>query len=148
MAKFRFSLEKLLQIKKFKEDQKAIELAVAQAKLNRILQDKSNLTDKKGVYFTLPMKAEINLQQLRAGNDYLLQINRQIKMAEKNITMAEKKVEEKRLLLTHANQEKRSVELLREKHLLAFKKAENQTSMKNENEVALRMLRDNGNNPV
>lgn len=148
MAKFRFSLEKLLQIKKFKEDQKAIELAVAQVKLNKIMQEKSSLADLKGVYFTAPPKAQINLQQVRAGNDYLLQINRQIRMAEKNITMAEKKVEEKRRLLTHANQEKRSVELLREKHLLAHKKAENQTAMKTENEVALRMLRDNGNNPV
>lgn len=147
MGRFKFSLEKLLQIKKFAEDQKAIELAIAQAKLNNELQQKSTLTDTKGTFFKRENQSP-TLQQLKAGNDYLLQINRQISQTQQKIKSAEKKVDEKRRALTHANQEKKSVELLREKHLMAFKKAENQVAMKNENEIALRMLRENSNNQI
>ena len=140
MARFKFSLQKLLNVKKFKEDQKAVELAVAQARLNQELQNQKMIGDLKGSYFYKSSGKGATLAELRAGNDYLLQLNRQLVQAKQKITKAENKVDDKRKLLTLANQEKKSIELLKEKKYLQYKKAENQEAMKKENEVALRML--------
>jgi len=138
MGKFTFSLQKLLDLKQFRENQRAIELGVAQTKLNKEKIKYDDLKEGKQNLFKTQSGKDINLTHVRSLHDYLLQMNSDILKQQKKINMAQKEVEEKRVILVKANQNKKSVELLKDKHQLNHKKTESREAMKIENEIALR----------
>jgi len=53
MPKFNFSLQKLLDIKGYEEDQKAIDLGVVQRKLNAEMEKLTQLNTKKAMALQL-----------------------------------------------------------------------------------------------
>ena len=86
----------------------------------------------------------VNLNEMRSSNEYLIQINNQIEQQKKKIIMAEKEVNEKRAVLIKANQEKKSVEFLKENQRQVHKKEANRTAQIRENEVASRIIQNSG----
>lgn len=139
MGKFTFSLQKLLDLKQFRENQRAIELGVAQNRLNEEKNKYNNLNERKQDIFKNLPGSTIDLNEVRSLNDYLLQMSSEIVKQSKKLSQAQNEVEEKRVDLVKANQNKKSVELLKEKHLLKHKKSEHKEAMKIENEIALRI---------
>lgn len=143
MNKFSFPLQKLLTVKKHTEDQKAIALGKAMALLNKEKYQLNLLQETKKALFDGADYLSGNLQSMRSSNEYLLQINRQIEEQKEKINLAEKQVQEKRAQLVKANQDKKSVELLKESQLQAFKKEVNRTNQIKEDEVASRVMQNN-----
>ncbi len=139
MKKFNFPLQKLLNLKKHREDQKAIELGKAQAKRNKEVYQQKIFKDMKKTLLSGDDSASVNLSLMRSSNEYLIQINNQIKLQKDKIKLAEKEVDEKRAVLVKANQEKKSVELLKENQQQDYKKEANRITQIRENEVALRI---------
>jgi len=136
MPKFNFSLQKLLDIKGYEEDQKAIDLGVVQRKLNAEIEKLAQLNTKKDIALQLQTS---NLAMRITNNNYIQQLGNAIELQKKNILMAEKEVEGRRQLLLEANRDKQSVEILKEKKKVDHKKSENRLAVINENEVALRI---------
>ncbi|KAA3617623.1 MAG: flagellar export protein FliJ [Calditrichaeota bacterium] len=143
MAKFNFPLQKLLNLKKYSEDQKAISLGQAQAALNKELYQLKTFEEMKNSLFNGDDFISVNLNALRSSNEYLIQINNQIEQQKQKIALAEKEVDEKRTVLMKANQEKKSVELLKDNQKQVFKKEANRVSQIKEDEVASRIVQSN-----
>ena len=78
MTKFNFPLQKLLNLKKYHEDQKSIELGHAQAKLNKEEYQLNIFKDMKKALFAGDDFISSNLNAIRSSNEYLIQINNQI----------------------------------------------------------------------
>jgi len=136
MPKFNFSLQKLLDIKGYEEDQKAIDLGVVQRKLNAEMEKLTQLNTKKAMALQLQTSS---LAMRITNNNYIQQLGNGIELQKKNILIAEKEVEGRRQLLLEANRDKQSVEILKEKKKVDHKKTENRLATINENEVALRI---------
>jgi len=144
MTRFTFPLQKLLNLKKHREDEKAIELAQAQSKLNKEIYQLNIFEDTKKTLFSGDDILSVNLSEMRSSNEYLIQINNQIEQQKNKIMLAKKEVNEKRAVLIKANQEKKSVELLKESQLKAYKKELNRATQIRDNEVASRIIQNNG----
>ncbi len=83
---------------------------------------------------------DITLTQM--FHDYLRQKNNQIVEQDAKIREAQKKTDEKRRELVQRVQDRKSIELLKEKKYLEFKKEVNKKFAVFENEVALRRQQD------
>ncbi len=83
---------------------------------------------------------DITLTQM--FHDYLRQKNNQIIEQDAKIREAQKKTDEKRRELVQRVQDRKSIELLKEKKYLEFKKEVNKKFAVFENEVALRRQQD------
>lgn len=143
MKKFNFPLQKLLKLKKYREDQKAIELSHAQDRLNKEIYQLNVFEGTKKTLFAGDDFMSVNLGAMRSSSEYLIQINNQIVRQKNKILFAEKEVNEKRPILMTANQEKKSVELLKENQQKAYKKEANRTARIIEDEVASRIIQNN-----
>lgn len=139
MARFKFSLQKVLDIRKHQEDQKAIEMQKIQAQLMKEQKKLQTINEHKIKTLGQPVQSVVNLNMHRVHNDYLNQLSRQIMKQEQNIHSVMKRVDDKRKELAQAVQERKAVELLREKRLIEHKKELNRKAAIQENEVALRM---------
>ena len=144
MAKFNFSLQKLLNFRKYHEDERARELSQIQLKLEHENYQLKVLEETKKALFTGNDFMKIDLTSIRSSNEYLIQINAKMKVQKEKIIIVEKEVNEKRAILILANQKKKSVELLKENQVLAFKKEVNRIARINEDEIASRIIQTNG----
>jgi len=139
MARFNFSMQKLLDIKKYIEDQKAIHLSTAQTRLYNEMIALKSIDLRKEDFFGADNKSDgLDIIQVRSAHAYLLQLNTEIAKQKKAIESAQAEVDKRKKVLLKAHQDKKSIELLKEKHRDVFKKVENQKSIKTENEIALR----------
>ena len=139
MAKFKFNLQRLLEIRKHLENQKALEMHMAETQLMEerkaleVLQDeKSRLMSKE------KDNSLINITLTGMFHDYLRQKNDQIELQNQRIRKAAREVEKKRRELQQKVKERKSLELLREKKFLEFKKEINRKMAVFENEIATR----------
>lgn len=142
MGKYKFPLQKLLEVKQYQEDQKAIDLKIAQHKLLQEEEALNRLIEKKMVLLNASNDNGINMSLVRSGHDYLQQINDEITRQKNSVTVAQNDVNASRDVLAKANQEKKSVEILNDKHFEEYKRKMNRLAQINENEVALRMAFD------
>jgi flagellar protein FliJ len=144
MKKFHFPLQKLLNIKKYNEDQKAIELGQVQAKLNKEIYQLNVFSEMKKSLFEGTDFLTSNLNSIRSSSEYLLQINNNIVRQKEKIELIKKEVEAKRVVLIEANREKKSVELLKENQQQGYRKEANRVARINEDEVASRIIQTSG----
>ncbi len=137
-------MQKLLKIKKYNEDQKAIELGEVQAKLNKEIYQLNVFSEMKKSLFEGNDFLTTNLNSIRSSSEYLLQINNNIVRQKDKIELIKKEVEAKRAVLIEANREKKSVELLKENQQQAYRKEANRVARINEDEVASRIIQTSG----
>ena len=143
MAKrFRFGLQKVLDLREHKEEEKAIELGKAKAELqkkeqelNRLSTEKERLMNETKWYQT----EQLNLNAIRVAESYVEQLNKTIKLTKKQVNEKSKKVEIKRTELLSAVKDKKIVEKLREKKIEEYKREIAHQERKNEDELAIRM---------
>ncbi len=139
MAKFSFPLQRVLDVRKHLENQKAQELSIARNKMHHEQQQMNEMKEKKQGQMVTPEKGTVNMSEVFARMAYVGQINKQISEQQKKMNATQREIEKKRAILNEAVKERKAVEILKDKHRLEFKKQENREYAKRENEVALRM---------
>ena len=143
MAKaFRFPLQKVLEIRKHKEDQKAIELGQARHELFKEQQNLERLNRQKENLFASVDEQKIkkmDVVNLQVTESYLVDLNEKIKSQKITIKNKQQLVDEKRQELLKVSQEKKIVEKLKERQWQAHKKDVRKELNKMEDEVAIRV---------
>jgi len=142
MAKaFKFSLQKVLDVRKHKENQLAVELGRRKAALNQetfklqqLHMDKDDALRMKDA----AAKDSLNLRSLIISQSYLEQLHNNIDKQYKIIEKKNEQVVLGRTELTEAMKQKKAVEILREKKLEEHKKEVRMIENKIIDEVAVR----------
>lgn len=121
MKKFEFPLDKVLSVRKYKNDEAEIELGKAVSRLEVLEGELNNIAV---LYSEIPLKysglSDINdLSQLE---NYTLFLNTKKEDLLKHITAAKLVVEEKRKLYIEAHKELKVLENLKEKAMNEYKK--------------------------
>lgn len=121
MKKFEFPLDKVLSVRKYKNDEAEIELGKAVSRLEVLEGELNNIAV---LYSEIPLKysglSDINdLSQLE---NYTLFLNTKKEDLLKRITAAKLVVEEKRKLYIEAHKELKVLENLKEKAMNEYKK--------------------------
>ncbi len=143
MAGFKFKLQRLLDIRKHLENEKALEVHMAEM---IVAEEKNKLetleTEKAELMARQADDDYVDITLTQMFHDYLRQKNNQIAEQDAKIREARKKTDEKRRELVQKVQDRKSIELLKEKKYLEFKKEVNKKFAVFENEVALRRQLD------
>ncbi len=143
MAKaFRFSLQKVLEVRRHKENQKAIELGQARHDLFREKDKLIRLEDEKNSFFSTIGNEEngnMKVTALQINESYLTDLNEKIKHQHVSISEKEQVVEDKRQELLQVSKEKKIVEKLKDKQWESHKKDIRRQLTKFEDEVAIRV---------
>ncbi|RMH63564.1 MAG: flagellar export protein FliJ [Calditrichaeota bacterium] len=149
MAKFKFNLQRLLEIRKHQENQSALEVHMAETRLMEEQETLARLHDEKQSLLNRE-KPDSLLQVTLTSmfHDYLRQKNDQIEKQNQRIRQMAREVEKKRRDLQQKVRERKSIELLKEKKYMEFKRQINRQFAAFENEVALRRTRINEEMPV
>ncbi len=126
MKKFRYTLESVLQVKYRLEElalaalaERQGQLIAAQNVLNNILEEKSGhlqaiLTAQRG---------PLNLDELLLNQRYLEALNQQISQQKEKIKVLTEALEAQRQVVVQAQQERKTLEILKEKQLHSYYKA-------------------------
>jgi flagellar FliJ protein len=119
MKKFSFRLEKILQLRKFKEEECKIALGQAVSALNRI-ENEIKETALKRHHAALERFADAG--QIAAWDNYIIRLEQQAEKLARQAAQAELVVEEKRALYLEASRELKAVEKLKEKREKEYRK--------------------------
>ncbi len=128
MAKFKYRMQSILEIKKKLEEQAKNEFASARAALNEEEEKLEQLKKRKGAYEDegrALRESTLNIMNIIENKEALLRMDEFIADQQLNVKRAEDRMEEARLALQTAMQESKTQEKLREKALEQFIKKEN-----------------------
>lgn len=124
MAKFQFKLQSVLDYREVVEEQKKTEYGKEIIKKQEIQEGLCQLGEsidnlinetRQGV------KSVINPHELKLYHDYMTHLKAEVVRQEQALVEQEIVVEKHRHLMVQAMTERKSVELLKERHLLAYK---------------------------
>ena len=138
MAKFKYKLQNVLDIKYRIEDQARAVFAAAQAKLDEEEHKRDLLIERRVEYEKKGRKLRedvLNPFDMRDNDRAIENIKGQIKEQEKNVEKARKGVEQARLQLTDAMQERKIHEKLNENSFEEFKHEVNAAESKEIDEL-------------
>ena len=138
MAKFKYKLQNVLDIKYRIEDQARAVFAAAQAKLDEEEHKRDLLIERRVEYEKKGRKLRedvLNPFDMRDNDRAIENIKGQIKEQEKNVEKARKGVEQARLQLTDAMQERKIPEKLKENSFEEFKHEVNAAESKEIDEL-------------
>ena len=123
MAKFRYRMQSILNIKYQLETQAKMEVGRAQRRLNEEQEKLQALFDRKEAYFEegrQMRKETVHANELRDNRNAVLIMDELIAVQEFEVLKAEEAVEKARAKLTEIMQERKMHEKLKEKALLQF----------------------------
>ena len=123
MAKFRYRMKSILNIKYQLETQAKMEVGRAQMRLNEEQEKLQALFDRKEAYFEegrQMRKETVHANELRDNRNAVLIMDELIAVQEFEVLKAEEAVEKARAKLTEIMQERKMHEKLKEKALLQF----------------------------
>ncbi len=123
MAKFRYRMQSILDIKYQLETQAKIEVGKAQMRLNEEQEKLQGLIDRKAAYLEegrRMRKKALSVNDLRDNRNAVLIMDELIAVQEFEVLKAEEVVEKARAKLTEIMQERKMHEKLKEKALLQF----------------------------
>ena len=138
MAVFKYKLQNVLDIKFRIEDQARAAFAAAQAKLDEEEQKRDALIQRRIGYEIegRRLREEIlNMNDMRDNDRAIENIKGQIKAQEKQVELARKEVDQARLRLTDAMQERKIHEKLKENSFEEFKHEINAAESKEVDEL-------------
>ena len=138
MAVFKYKLQNVLDIKFRMEDQARAYFASAQAKLNEEEAKKEALIARRVEYEEAGKRMRedvLNVLDMRDNNRAIENIKEQIKTQQKAIDQAAKVVEQARIKLTDAMQERKIHEKLKENSFEEFKREINAAESKEVDEL-------------
>lgn len=123
MAKFRYRMQSVLNIKYQLETQAKIEVSRAQMRLNEEQEKLQTLIDRKAAYLEEGRRIRertLTVNDLRDNRNAVMVMDELIAVQEFEVLKAEEVVEKARAKLTEVMQERKMHEKLREKALLQF----------------------------
>lgn len=133
MAKFRYRMQSILNIKYQLETQAKLEVGRAQMRLNEEQEKLQTLIDRKEAYLEegRRMREEaLHVNDLRDNRNAVLIMDELIAVQEFEVLKAEEAVEKARAKLTEIMQERKMHEKLKEKALLQFLEEEKAAEFK------------------
>lgn len=128
MAKFRYRMQSILEIKKKLEEQAKNEFAAARAALNEEEDKLEQLKKRKEAYEDegrALRENTLNIMDIIENKEALLRMDEFIADQQLNVKRAQDRMEKARLALQSAMQESKTQEKLREKAFEQFVKEEN-----------------------
>lgn len=138
MARFRYSLQGVLNIKLKMETQAKLEFAEAMNELNAENDKLEALYDRKREYEEKRqslLQGKLDLLEIEISQNAVDKMDEYILIQKDNIRMAEKKVEQARLSLQEIMMDRKAYEALREKAFEAFMQEENRIEGKTVDEL-------------
>ena len=138
MAKFRYRMQSILEIKKKLEEQAKNEFAAARAALNEEEDKLETLKKRKEAYEDegrALRENTLNIMDIIENKEALLRMDEFIADQQLNVKRAQDRMEEVRLALQTAMQESKTQEKLREKAFEQFVKEENARESKEIDEL-------------
>lgn len=138
MAKFRYRMQSILEIKKKLEEQAKNEFAAARAALNEEEDKLEQLKKRKEAYEDegrALRENTLNIMDIIENKEALLRMDEFIADQRLNVKRAQDRMEEARLALQTAMQESKTQEKLREKAFEQFVKEENTRESKEIDEL-------------
>jgi flagellar FliJ protein len=112
MKRFKFNLEKILQLREFKEEECKIALGQAVSFLNKIENDIKETALKKHAATSLRFS---DVTEISSWENYILRLDQQADRLVKQAAQAQIVVEEKRDLYLEAQRDLKAIEKLKEK---------------------------------
>ncbi len=128
MAKFKYRMQSILEVKKKLEEQAKNEFAAARASLNEEEEKLEQLNKRKEAYEEegrALREDTLNIMDIIENKEALLRMDEFIAEQQLNVKRSEDSMEEARLALQTAMQESKTQEKLREKAFEQFMKEEN-----------------------
>ena len=125
MKKFAFSLQKILDLKKFSEEQAKIALAQAIAESDRIKAELKTIAEKR-VESNNQRSFCKNVQDLVIIENYINRLDAEKEQLLQDLAAAELVVEEKRKLMYEAMKERKVLTKLKDKKKAEYRKLANQ----------------------
>ena len=138
MAKFRYRMQSILDIKKKLEEHAKNEFAAARAALNEEEDKLEQLKKRKEAYEDegrALRENTLNIMDIIENKEALLRMDEFIADQQLNVKRAQDRMEEARLALQAAMQESKTQEKLREKAFEQFVKEENKRESKEIDEL-------------
>ena len=123
MARFRYSMQSILNIKLKLETQARQEFSAARAALDEEEERLQALFDRKSGYEskrTTLLSGRLNLREIEENKTAILCMEDYIERQQMNVDTAERKLEEARERLTEARMERKTHETLRDKAFQEF----------------------------
>lgn len=138
MAKFKYRMQSILEIKKKLEEQAKNEFAAARAALNEEEEKLERLYKRKEAYEEKGRSLRentLNIMDIIENKEALLRMDEFIADQQLNVKRAQDRMEEARLALQNAMQESKTQEKLREKAFEQFVNEENKRESKEIDEL-------------
>ena len=138
MAKFKYRMQSILEVKKKLEEQAKNEFAAARAVLNEEEEKLEQLKKRKEAYEDegrALREDTLNIMDIIENKEALLRMDEFIADQQLNVKRAQDRMEEARLALQNAMQESKTQEKLREKAFEQFVKEENKRESKEIDEL-------------
>lgn len=138
MAKFKYRMQSILEVKKKLEEQAKNEFAAARAALNEEEEKLEQLKKRKEAYEEegrALREDTLNIMDIIENKEALLRMDEFIADQQLNVKRAEDRMEETRLALQTAMQESKTQDKLREKAFEQFMKDENARESKEIDEL-------------
>ena len=138
MAKFKYRMQSILEVKKKLEEQAKNEFAAARAALNEEEDKLEQLKKRKEAYEDegrALREDTLNIMDIIENKEALLRMDEFIADQQLNVKRAEDRMEEARLALQTAMQESKTQDKLREKAFEQFMKDENARDSKEIDEL-------------
>ena len=117
MAKFRYRMQSILNIKLKMEEQAKMQFAQAQAKLNEEEEKLQKLKDRKSLYETdlkEQLQSKLNLLKIEELQNAVMRMEEFIALQKREVDKAVRVVEKERQKLTEVMMERKSHEKLKE----------------------------------
>lgn len=117
MAKFRYRMQSILNIKLKMEEQAKMQFAQAQAKLNEEEEKLQKLIDRKSLYETdlkEQLQSKLNLLKIEELQNAVMRMEEFIALQKREVDKAVRVVEKERQKLTEVMMERKSHEKLKE----------------------------------
>jgi flagellar FliJ protein len=119
MKRFKFNLEKILQLRKFREEECKIALGQAVAALNKIENEIMETAVKR---HSAASNRFANVGEMLSWENYILRLDREAQRLTEQAAQAEIVVEEKRALYLEASKDLKALEKLKEKQQKEYRK--------------------------
>ena len=119
MRRFKFNLEKILQLRKFREEECKLALGQAVAALNRIENEIMETAVKR---HSAASNRFADVREMLSWENYILRLDMQAQKLTEQAAQAELVVEEKRALYLEASKDLKAIEKLKEKQQKEYRK--------------------------
>jgi flagellar FliJ protein len=119
MKRFKFNLEKIMQLRKFKEEECKLALGQAVSALNLIENEIRQTAVKR---HNAAGQRFFDVMEIAAWENYILRLDQEAQMLTEKAAQAEIVVEEKRALYMEAQKDLKAIEKIKEKKQKEYRK--------------------------